>query len=119
MGDVQNLKGYCLLLADPIVGSINELSDSDRVKFSRDMWAIGDALLDVTHSFRINYSVLGNGVPALHAHIKPRYEDEPVSTRGKYLPARFENPVPFDSDRDHGMMKSIGDYLSERQLVVD
>lgn len=45
----------------------------------RSGWAvIGDALLDVTKAHRINYEILGNSEPELHAHIFPRYEDEHV-----------------------------------------
>ncbi|MEM7362816.1 MAG: hypothetical protein AAF525_02225 [Pseudomonadota bacterium] len=69
LGDIQNQRGYCVLLADPIVGSINDLTEAARISFSTDMWAIGDALLHVTDAFRINYSVLGNKDAALHAHI--------------------------------------------------
>ena len=41
------------------------------------MATIGDALLEVTGAFRINYEILGNLEPALHAHIIPRYLNEP------------------------------------------
>lgn len=48
----------------------------------RSGWAvIGDALLDVTKAHRINYEILGNSEPELHAHIFPRYEDEPEEKR--------------------------------------
>ncbi len=48
IGDVQPLDGYCLLLADPVVASINELDEPQRVIYNRDMFRIGDALLKVT-----------------------------------------------------------------------
>lgn len=31
IGDVQPLWGYCVFLADPVVASINDLSEADRV----------------------------------------------------------------------------------------
>ena len=49
------------------------------------MSTIGDALLEVTDAFRINYAIMGNSDPALHAHIVPRYMSEPEHIR-KHLP---------------------------------
>lgn len=81
IGDVQPLPGYCLLLADPVVASPNDLSEADRVQYSLDVLRIGDALLAVTGTYRINYETLGNSEPALHTHIVPRYESEPEAQR--------------------------------------
>ena len=47
VGDVQFLPGYCLLLADPVVASLNDLNDARRAEFLRDMARLGDALLHV------------------------------------------------------------------------
>ena len=77
MGDVQFLPGYCLLLADPVVASLNDLSADERIRFLSEMTLIGDALLEVTGASRINYEILGNAEPELHAHIFPRFRDEP------------------------------------------
>jgi diadenosine tetraphosphate (Ap4A) HIT family hydrolase len=80
-GDVQVLNGYCLLLPDPVVPSLNDLDSQARVNFLRDMTLIGDAILEVTGAARINYEILGNSEPALHVHIIPRYEAEPDDLR--------------------------------------
>ena len=37
LGDVQNQRGYCVLMSDPVVGSINELTVDRRMSFSRDI----------------------------------------------------------------------------------
>lgn len=83
MGDVQFLTGYCLLLPDPVVTSLNDLTTQDRLLFLEDMSRIGDALLALTGAARINYEILGNSEPELHAHIFPRYSDEPDEKRTK------------------------------------
>ena len=80
-GDVQVLNGYCLLLPDPVVPTLNDLDSQARVNFLRDMTLIGDAILEVTGAARINYEILGNSEPALHVHIIPRYEAEPENLR--------------------------------------
>jgi diadenosine tetraphosphate (Ap4A) HIT family hydrolase len=77
IGDVQPLPGYCLVLADPVVASLNSLGEADRIAYSLDVARVGDALLEVTGAFRINYETWGNLEPALHTHITPRYMSEP------------------------------------------
>src|SRR5512133_580936 len=77
LADMQYLKGYCILLADPVVPSLNDLNKEQRADFLLDMVTIGDALMQVTGAYRINYAVMGNSDPALHAHIVPRFSDEP------------------------------------------
>ncbi|MFZ1989675.1 MAG: HIT domain-containing protein [Alphaproteobacteria bacterium] len=81
IGDVQPLPGYCLLLADPVVPSINDLTNEARIQYSLDVIRIGDALLAATGAYRINYETLGNSEPALHTHIVPRYMSEPEAKR--------------------------------------
>src|SRR6185295_15025824 len=44
IGDVQFLPGYCLLLGDPVVSSLNDLSLEARGQFLQDMVRIGDAI---------------------------------------------------------------------------
>ncbi len=88
IGDVQPLWGYCVFLADPVVSSINELSEAERAQYSLDVLRVGDALLEVTNSYRINYETLGNTEPALHTHIIPRYLNEPDDKRG--MPAMMK-----------------------------
>jgi diadenosine tetraphosphate (Ap4A) HIT family hydrolase len=80
-GERQVLRGYTLLLPDPVVPDLNALTDGARQRFLADMTAIGDALLKATGALRINYAVFGNLEPALHAHVFPRYADEPVELR--------------------------------------
>jgi diadenosine tetraphosphate (Ap4A) HIT family hydrolase len=80
-GDVQVLNGYCLLLPDPVVPTLNDLDTTARERFLLDMTLIGDAILEVTGAARINYEILGNSEPALHVHILPRYEAEPEDLR--------------------------------------
>lgn len=81
VGDVQPVHGYALLLADPVVPDLNALSPSDRASFLLDMVTLGDALLEVTRAERINYEILGNSEPALHAHLFPRHATEPEHLR--------------------------------------
>src|SRR5512141_398968 len=78
---MQYLRGYCILLPDPVVPSLNDLSQQQRARYLDDMSLVGDALLEVTGACRINYAILGNTDPVLHSHIVPRYLDEPDEFR--------------------------------------
>ena len=81
VGDNQVVSGYCLLLPDPVVPDLNALATPERTRFLLDMAALGDALLETTGAARINYEILGNSEPALHAHVFPRYDTEPEEFR--------------------------------------
>jgi diadenosine tetraphosphate (Ap4A) HIT family hydrolase len=80
-GERQFVRGYVLLLPDPVVPTLNALGARERSQFLVDMARVGDALLKITNALRINYAILGNQDPALHAHVIPRYADEPEALR--------------------------------------
>ena len=80
-GERQFVRGYTLLLPDPVVPNLNALGARERIAFLSDMSRLGDALLKVTGAARINYAIFGNQEPALHAHVIPRYADEPDTLR--------------------------------------
>jgi len=83
-GERQFLKGYALLLPDPVVPGLNNLDRQGRAQFLLDMTLLGDALLCATGALRINYAIFGNLEPALHAHVVPRYADEPAQLRSQH-----------------------------------
>ena len=114
LGNSQFITGYSLLLADPVVSSLNALAPDQRAQFLLDMTAIGDALLATTDAYRINYEILGNTEAALHAHIFPRRMVEPDQyRRGPVFayPTAERESRPFDSVRDDRLLRSIRDFL--------
>jgi diadenosine tetraphosphate (Ap4A) HIT family hydrolase len=84
MGDPQVLAGYCLLLPDPVVPHLNALSPEMQAAFLADMARLGQAVHELTGALRINYALFGNVEPALHAHVVPRYADEPEPLRAAH-----------------------------------
>ncbi|WAT25914.1 HIT family protein [Pseudomonas sp. GXZC] len=119
MGDVQFLPGYCLLLPDPVVASLNDLDTEARTAYLLDMALLGDAVLKATGALRMNYEILGNSEPELHCHLFPRYASEPDDKRT--MPAWFydwKNAVQY-AESEHGeLRKKIAALLSEHQPVV-
>ena len=96
-GERQFLRGYVLLLPDPVVPSLNALDTSARTRFLLDLARLGDAVLAATGALRINYAILGNLEPALHAHVIPRYAEEPEGLRTAHPWAYdWQAGAPFD-----------------------
>jgi diadenosine tetraphosphate (Ap4A) HIT family hydrolase len=84
MGDPQVLEGYCLMLPDPVVPHLNALPPDGQAAFLADMARLGQAVHELTGALRINYALFGNLEPALHAHVLPRYSDEPELLRAAH-----------------------------------
>jgi diadenosine tetraphosphate (Ap4A) HIT family hydrolase len=117
LADMQILRGYSILLPDPVVSSINDLSQTKRIEYLYEMTVVGDALLEVTDAFRINYEILCNTDPALHVHIFPRYEDEPEEIRRSFAWEYYQrgiNQIPFNYERDKGMMSALRKEIEKR-----
>ena len=72
MGHRQVLRGYCLLLPDPVVPHLNALAAGERDRFLKDLGRLGDAALRATGAVRINYAIFGNLEPALHGPLRDR-----------------------------------------------
>jgi diadenosine tetraphosphate (Ap4A) HIT family hydrolase len=81
------------------------------------MSVVGDALLEVTGAYRINYDILCNTEQALHAHVCPRYLSEPDELRSG-PPWRYHlnqvNQIPFDYERDKELMAQIAQEIKRR-----
>jgi diadenosine tetraphosphate (Ap4A) HIT family hydrolase len=115
LGDTQVTRGYTVLLPDPVVVDLNALPVEDRLTYLRDMSIIGDALLEVTEASLINYEIQGNAEHALHAHIVPRYANEPDEQRRR--PIWFigmDNAPKFDPERDQELMNRIAQAIQNR-----
>ena len=116
-GDRQVVRGYCLLLPDPVVPHLNALEPAARAQFLADMGTLGDVLLEVTGAVRINYEILGNLEPALHAHLFPRYDSEPedVRTRPVWFYDWTQSPA-FDRTAHGPVMDAVAAALEARGI---
>lgn len=113
LGDPQVLRGYCLLLPDPVVAHLNDFSGAARAQFLDDMARLGDAALAVTGAVRINYAMFGNQEPALHAHLFPRFTNEPEPLRTSHPWAYDWTVAPrFDSTRDAPLIAALREALA-------
>lgn len=112
LANTQFLPGYCILLASPRVNSLNALPLPARMTFLRDMTLIGEAIEAIGPAGlrRINYEILGNTDPYLHAHIIPRYDHESEVLRSKpaflYPPDRWTDPTWQYDETAHGELRA-------------
>ena len=117
---MQFLRGYCILLPDPVVPSLNDLSQQQRDGSLCDMSLVGDALLEVTGAYRINYCIMGNSDQVLHSHIVPRYLSEPDELRLNVpwsYPQETIDSMLFDCERDRDLMHQLREAISKRSKI--
>ncbi|MEN9705146.1 MAG: hypothetical protein RLZZ393_1025 [Pseudomonadota bacterium] len=107
-GEQQFLRGYALLLPDPVVGTLNDLRGAARAVFLGDMASLGDAVLGATGALRVNYAMFGNVEPALHAHVVPRYRDEdPVLATAHPWQYDWSAAPCFDASREAALLAEV------------
>lgn len=85
--------------------------------YMNDMALIGDALLEVTGAYRINYFIAGNTDPYLHAYLVPRYLSEPENLR-RGLPWSYPkeaiDTILFDHKRDQEIIAQLAKAIRIR-----
>ena len=122
IGDTQFLPGYSILLnSDPEINHLTDLEPTMRSAFLLDMTLLGEAVQRACQANdlrRINYEILGNAMPELHAHVTPRYEWEPPPNRAREALSYGEElwfaPQHAFSETKHGALRrSITDHLAE------
>lgn len=73
------LPGYCIVVWRH--GHIAEPDDLDPAQacgYWAEVLAVGRAVRTRFGPVKVNYLILGNAVPHLHAHVVPRYRDDPA-----------------------------------------
>jgi diadenosine tetraphosphate (Ap4A) HIT family hydrolase len=112
LGDPQVLRGYCLLLPDPVVPHLQALALPAQQAFLADMARLGQAVYEELRPVRVNYALFGNVEPALHAHVLPRHADEPPHLFQAHPWVYDWNAAPrFDQSRDGALIKALRDRL--------
>jgi diadenosine tetraphosphate (Ap4A) HIT family hydrolase len=108
IGDTQFLPGYSLLLHEPRVGRLEDLSLSEREIFLKEMAMLGEAVHIACSPRRVNYSIYGNTDAFLHAHVFPRYDWEPAERVTRpvwtYPEANWGNPLMEYDEQRHGAL---------------
>lgn len=82
LGANQYVRGYSVLVFDQHAIELHNLDSRERQAFVEDIADAGRALERVLQPIKMNIELLGNVVPHLHCHLKPRYpHDRPGHAR--------------------------------------
>jgi diadenosine tetraphosphate (Ap4A) HIT family hydrolase len=76
LADVQYHEGYTIFSAKRCVNELQELPADERDTYLREMAAVAEAVFNAFEPRKLNYELLGNGVPHLHWHLFPRHADD-------------------------------------------
>lgn len=74
----QFVRGYCVLICARHVREPYDLTAAERAVFFEDLMRAARALEAVFAPVKMNFEILGNAVPHLHCHLKPRYYGDPA-----------------------------------------
>lgn len=119
IGKNQFWEGYCILFAK---GDYNHLTDMPlpvREAYLMEMSILGEAMLEVLGAARINYNILGNSYPLVHAHLFPRYDWEDEDLRKtvvwRYDSSFFSDEAyRFDQDRHADLKERLTAAIDRR-----
>ncbi len=102
--------GHCVTFADPVVFGMNDLSEDLRMKYWRDVCRVGDALIAVTGSYRINYETHCNIAQALHTHLTPRQLSEPDDKRRERAAIAYREEE-IDLEKEKAFIEKMKAFL--------
>ncbi|MGI8796526.1 MAG: HIT family protein [Acidimicrobiia bacterium] len=77
LADTQYHEGYTIFVAKRCVAELHELEPDFRLSYLREMALVAEAVYRAFTAKKLNYELLGNGVPHLHWHLFPRHADDP------------------------------------------
>ena len=72
----QTYKGKTLVILNRHCEDLSQISEEERNGMFSDMNKVSEAVKSATDADRMNYAMLGNGVPHLHFHVFPRFEGD-------------------------------------------
>lgn len=72
-----SFRGYCVLVLKRHAVELDDLSPEERSALIEDIARVAHAVRVVCKPAKLNYEILGNIVPHVHAHIIPRYAGDP------------------------------------------
>lgn len=119
LGKSQFWEGYCILFSKVDYEHLTDMPNKVREEYLMEMSILGDAMMEVLSPRRINYNILGNSHPVVHAHVFPRYEweKEPLKQTvvWRYEDETFSNPeYAFDLVKHASLKEKLAKAIHER-----
>lgn len=75
--DDNRYPGRCLVVYPTHINHFEEKPQLGMYEFMESVQDVGSIIKDLTGADRINYAILGNAVPHVHAHVIPRFKTDP------------------------------------------
>jgi diadenosine tetraphosphate (Ap4A) HIT family hydrolase len=123
LADVQYHEGYTIFCAKRCVNELHELDAEERDTYLREMAEVAEAVFRAFGPRKLNYELLGNGVPHLHWHLFPRYAGDPNPSGPVWEDPGFANalahgamPTPEQLAR---LRRSLMTTLDETALRIE
>jgi len=101
--------GYCVLVSHHHGPEPSDLDVEQRTGFFDELTRSGRAVQRAFHTDKLNYLLLGNTLPHLHAHLIPRYHGDPAG--GRPLLGDPENPTLVPAEQFARRVESIREAL--------
>jgi len=103
----QYFQGYSFVTLKWHQEELYKLSDKDRKSFLEDMSKVAKALSETFSPDKLNYELLGNGMPHLHWHLIPRFKTDPFWGRPIWTGSRKQKRLArADYDRIVSQLKT-------------
>lgn len=103
--------GRCLVVLRDHHEHLASMPESTYLSFSRDVRRVGSSLHEAVGAHRVNYAVLGNTEPHVHAHVIPRG----ASGDEKLHRTPWEHPEPkseMSKDRVTAIIRRLRESLN-------
>lgn len=112
----QLFRGYSFVTLKWHCEELYNLPDKDRKTFLEDMSLVARTLSNVFHPDKMNYELLGNGMPHLHWHLVPRYVTDPFWGRPIWSGSRRQKRLTRDESVETvaKIKTNIGKLLKDR-----
>jgi diadenosine tetraphosphate (Ap4A) HIT family hydrolase len=123
LADVQYHHGYTIFAAKRCVNELHELPAAERDLHLHEMDLVAEAVFRAFRPRKLNYELLGNGVPHLHWHLFPRHENDahprgPVWEDPGFLRALHAD-TPAEVDVVSALRAELRSALEETGLAVE
>lgn len=115
----QFFEGYCILFSKIKYEHLTNMPIDEREKYLMEMSILGEVMLEVLGAERINYNILGNSYPYLHAHLFPRYSHEDKDLKKtvvwKYDSSYFtDEKYAFNEEKHKDLKEKLANALDKR-----
>lgn len=99
----QKHRGRCIVALKDHKTEYFQLTPEENAGYFAEVSKVARAIFDLYHPDKINYATYGDGVPHVHVHIVPKYQD------GLNWGAPFDDTLPKQllSDGEYGEMVEV------------